>query len=761
MSNTTPFKLIIKDLDKSAQFDSNYPADSGIDSPLCRALYLQMVPTMCDQATIDEFFISLAKPTKEEFSALRSLVTPEDVSEGTVNLATYLLSTYQLIDTDGVADADEYARWFANALATIYGKKTECPVPDTNPIWNGAIAYVPTLPHSFAILGLFVNEFSPANVAKTIGDLIPLARHYSTPNMPENLMEQAKKKVFTTRIHVLAKIGMLCDGIFKDGTHIPDPATVATIVEDVKDRFSDEPKLPEWAEEKLPELDLPNPPEKSEEVVEKPAEQSKKAPIVKAEPAPTKQPAKVEPATVAEPPAKPSKEEPVADVPAKSSKVEPVTDVPAAEVPVQEEPKAEPLAEKEPPVDNVVAAEPEVAGSEEEPAESAQAADTEPEGEGDDLPDLSGIVTEDEPAESGNSEEAAPTSDAVDSFDKDIGDAADSDEPALGMKRPNIPQKVLMEIYLHASTPEQIKEAARLVEQDITSNSPNAQYLVRYVPGVTSEIIKDILTNRTASGKYVTRQLGGKGGDAIPHTNLTGGSTYTANSHSRTIGPVEVPPGFAQENSSVLWDEPVITTMGFPFINFGAPEIYTILKEKDESKVKKAYSRLKSQMKKVGLASPIKVLKDFKNAKGVRCALNRITVDAEELLGNGNRDVIASVYPRAGSTLKGSIGSVSLTRDFIVEMYKVLSPTKGARIYMDTLRMSEDEYADTLNRDGKPPLYIFIPKERLAFAKAPAGFIARLLTSNSKPTLVEARINNHFGGFVMPFKTSRLLFTEI
>ena len=59
MSNTTPFKLIIKDLDKSAQFDSNYPADLGIDSPLCRALYLQMVPTMCDQATIDEFFISL------------------------------------------------------------------------------------------------------------------------------------------------------------------------------------------------------------------------------------------------------------------------------------------------------------------------------------------------------------------------------------------------------------------------------------------------------------------------------------------------------------------------------------------------------------------------------------------------------------------------------------------------------------------------------------------------------------------------------
>ena len=201
--------------------------------------------------------------------------------------------------------------------------------------------------------------------------------------------------------------------------------------------------------------------------------------------------------------------------------------------------------------------------------------------------------------------------------------------------------------------------------------------------------------------------------------------------------------------------------MGFPFVNFGAPEIYTILKDKDESKVKKAYKKLKKQLKKIGLDSPIKVLKDFKQAKGVRCALNRITVDAEEILGNGNVDVMASVYPRVDVGMRSSIGSVSLTRDFIVEMYKVLSPTKGAKVYMDTLGMSEDEYADTLNRDGRPPLYIFIPKERLAFSKAPAGFIARLFTSNNKPTLVEAKIGTHFGGFVMPFKTTRLLFTEV
>lgn len=332
--------------------------------------------------------------------------------------------------------------------------------------------------------------------------------------------------------------------------------------------------------------------------------------------------------------------------------------------------------------------------------------------------------------------------------------------PAAPARRINVPQRVLMEIYNHASSRDQITDALRHVEQDIMDNTPNAQFLVRFVPGVTKEIIKDILVNRTASGRYINRSTG-RTGDAIPHTNLTGGTTYTAATRTRALGPVEVPPGFAQENSSVLWDEPVITTMGYPFINFGAPEIYTILKDKDEKRVKQAYKKLKKQLKKVGLSDPIKVLKDFKNSVGVPCAINRLTIDSNDLLETGNANVLATVYPRATSTMQAAIGTIPLTRDFIVEMYKVLSPTKGAKIYMDTLGMTEDEYADTLNTEGRPPIYIFIPKEKLRFKKAPAGFIARLFTSNKKPTLVEAKIGTHSGGFVMPFKTTRILFTEV
>ena len=456
--------------------------------------------------------------------------------------------------------------------------------------------------------------------------------------------------------------------------------------------------------------------------------------------------------------AAPAPAAPAAPAPAPAAEVEKAA--PAAEVE-----KAAPAA----PTADVTIAEPDVSASKEEKAapaaeveKAAPAAEVEKAAPAAGA-DLSGIVIgepEEIPADETPTEGDTPAS--GDDIDDDLDEDAlpPGSRPAAPARRINVPQRVLMEIYNHASSRDQITDALRHVEQDIMDNTPNAQFLVRFVPGVTQEIIKDILVNRTASGRYINRSTG-RTGDAIPHTNLTGGSTYTAGTRTRALGPVEVPPGFAQENSSVLWDEPVITTMGYPFINFGAPEIYTILKDKDEKRVKQAYKKLKKQLKKVGLSDPIKVLKDFKNSVGVPCAINRLTIDSSDLLETGNANVLATVYPRATSTMQAAIGTIPLTRDFIVEMYKVLSPTKGAKIYMDTLGMTEDEYADTLNTEGRPPIYIFIPKEKLRFKKAPAGFIARLFTSNKKPTLVEAKIGTHSGGFVMPFKTTRILFTEV
>ena len=745
MKDATPFELIDERLDNNPYFKREYPMVRG-GSPLCWAFYVQMVPTLCDQEVINNFFQNLSHPEDPLFQHLNDLVLEPHEHK---DLAAYLLKTYQLIDASMGNDIEEFANVFTNALETIYGERDDFAMPADNPIWDATVSNVPSAPRSMAILGLFIDDFSPDNLEATLHNQIPSQRMYSNPSTSERVVEVEKQRMYAARVAALTQIFKLCDTIFDEEKHELDPQTLSIIVEDINNKYMNTPELPDWAiGTPAPKPDIPD-----TTAIEPPA--PKVEPKVEPKPVVPTAP-KVEPKPVA-PPA-PKVEPKPAAIPAPKVEPKPAA-LPAPKV--EPKPAAIPAPKVEPKaVGDVIVSEKPAPAAPAAPPGAPLKTGTPPSTGGDS--DLSGIVIgepeEIPPGETPTEEETPASGDDVDG-DMDEG-ALPPGTPAAPARRINVPQRVLMEIYNHASSRDQITDALRHVEQDIMDNTPNAQFLVRFVPGVTQEIIKDILVNRTASGRYINRSTG-RTGDAIPHTNLTGGSTYTAATRTRSLGPVEVPPGFAQENSSVLWDEPVITTMGYPFINFGAPEIYTILKDKDEKRVKQAYKKLKKQLKKVGLSDPIKVLKDFKNSVGVPCAINRLTIDSSDLLETGNANVLATVYPRATSTMQAAIGTIPLTRDFIVEMYKVLSPTKGAKIYMDTLGMTEDEYADTLNTEGRPPIYIFIPKEKLRFKKAPAGFIARLFTSNKKPTLVEAKIGTHSGGFVMPFKTTRILFTEV
>ena len=789
--DTTPFELLDERLDNNPFFKREYPMVRD-GSPLYRAFYVQMVPTMCDQEVINNFFQNLSHPEDQLFQHLNDLVSEPHEHK---DLAAYLLKTYQLLDASMCSDIEEFASAFTNALETIYGERDDYAMPTDNPIWEATVSKVPSAPRSMAILGLFIDDFSPDNLDATLHNQIPSQRMYNNPSTSERVVEVEKQRLYAARVAALTQIFNLCDTIFNEEKHELDPQTLSIIVKDINNKHMNTPELPDWAnntpalkpgktdstaieppapkEEPKPVVPPTPKPQKIKEAkaveekhVEEPAAPAPAPAPAAPVPAPTPKVAKPAPAASAPAAANSAPAAPAVPAPAPAPKVAkpaPAASAPAAAnsapvAPAPEVEKAEPAA----PAPEVTIAEPDAsapAAAKSEPAASTPAASAAP-AAGADLSDV--VINEPEPdtpaAETPAKAETPASGDDIDG-DMDEG-ALPPGSPAAPARRINVPQRVLMEIYNHASSRDQITDALRHVEQDIMDNTPNAQFLVRFVPGVTQEIIKDILVNRTASGRYINRSTG-RTGDAIPHTNLTGGSTYTAGTRTRALGPVEVPPGFAQENSSVLWDEPVITTMGYPFINFGAPEIYTILKDKDEKRVKQAYKKLKKQLKKVGLSDPIKVLKDFKNSVGVPCAINRLTIDSNDLLETGNASVLATVYPRATSTMQAAIGTIPLTRDFIVEMYKVLSPTKGAKIYMDTLGMTEDEYVDTLNTEGRPPIYIFIPKEKLRFKKAPAGFIARLFTSNKKPTLVEAKIGTHSGGFVMPFKTTRILFTEV
>lgn len=761
-----PTKKVKTILGKSDPNQVRHKVFVGTDPRVWDVIYLQLANAGVSQETINEVY--------------------DDVRGGTLNLepnplALHLLARYKLAELNSRDDTNSVLETISDAF-DIIGNHGEFPhnpsletLEDTNPD-----AY-----QALGILSLFSPEISETVQTTDTDDkdrLMAAANmaarcvNAEVPLTDDNIKQI--EGTLTGDIKIAHSADMSNKATSTPGG-LPPVSNSSEADLDLGDIIpksrkktkpaKEEPPVP--AEEEKPAVETPTPPMGTE-----PISVSSKPPEIPPEVKPVEPPAhQVEPKPVAPPSPKAEPKPIVPPVPkvepkpvvTPSPKVDPNPVVPAApkiepKPALTSAPKVEPKPAVPPapkaeakPADGVAVSEEPVPTAPTAPEEPAAPAASD---------DLSGIViNETEPEEIPVSEKPARAELPVDSGDSDNDmdkGALPPGTPAAPARRINVPQQVLMEIYNHAGSREQITDALRQVEQDIMDNTPNAQFLVRFVPGVTQEIIKDILTNRTDSGRYINRSAG-RTGDAIPHTNLTGGSTYTAATRTRALGPVEVPPGFAQENSSVLWDEPVITTMGYPFINFGAPEIYTILKDKDEKRVKQAYKKLKKQLKKVGLSDPIKVLKDFKNSVGVPCAINRLTIDSSDLLETGNANVLATVYPRATSTMQAAIGTIPLTRDFIVEMYKVLSPTKGAKIYMDTLGMTEDEYADTLNTEGRPPIYIFIPKEKLRFKKAPAGFIARLFTSSKKPTLVESKIGTHSGGFVMPFKTTQILFTEL
>lgn len=761
-----PTKKVKTILGKSDPNQVRHKVFVGTDPRVWDVIYLQLANAGVSQETINEVY--------------------DDVRGGTLNLepnplALHLLARYKLAELNSRDDTNSVLETISDAFDVIgnHGEFLHHPSLETLEDSN------PDAYQALGILSLFSPEISETVQTTDTDDkdrLMAAANmaarcvNAEVPLTDDNIKQI--EGTLTGDIKVDHSAGMPNKATSTPGGLPPvsNSSEADLVLDDIipKSRkktkpVKEEPPVP--AEEEKPAVETPTPPMGAE-----PISVSSKPPEIPPEVKPVEPPAhQVEPKPVAPPSPKAEPKPIVPPVPkvepkpvvTPSPKVDPNPVVPAApkiepKPALTSAPKVEPKPAVPPapkaeakPADGVAVSEEPVPTAPTAPEAPAAPAASD---------DLSGIViNETEPEEIPVSEKPARAELPVDSGDSDNDmdkGALPPGTPAAPARRINVPQQVLMEIYNHAGSREQITDALRQVEQDIMDNTPNAQFLVRFVPGVTQEIIKDILVNRTASGRYINRSTG-RTGDAIPHTNLTGGSTYTAGTRTRALGPVEVPPGFAQENSSVLWDEPVITTMGYPFINFGAPEIYTILKDKDEKRVKQAYKKLKKQLKKVGLSDPIKVLKDFKNSVGVPCAINRLTIDSSDLLETGNANVLATVYPRATSTMQAAIGTIPLTRDFIVEMYKVLSPTKGAKIYMDTLGMTEDEYADTLNTEGRPPIYIFIPKEKLRFKKAPAGFIARLFTSNKKPTLVESKIGAHSGGFVMPFKTTQILFTEL
>lgn len=262
--------------------------------------------------------------------------------------------------------------------------------------------------------------------------------------------------------------------------------------------------------------------------------------------------------------------------------------------------------------------------------------------------------------------------------------------------------------------------------------------ITTYHPGVTEKAIAQLLDNQTERGEH--RPFRVTAGD--PKLKKT----------------VMIPPAFKEDKVPAIWSRAVIGSMGFPFVNFTCPPIMEIIKGTDPRAVKDAYKSVKPLFRQCGLKKPVATLKEFAHARYRNCALNAVSVDAEELFrAEPGSTVSASVIDPYSKVLKIK-GSVNLPVDFLTAFYGVLSPVNAVSQYCELTGMDSQSYLDTLAENGKPPIYILNPK-KCTFRRGPKGSLFHeLFSSKTAPVLVRARVGTHDGGFIMPEKLADLLF---
>lgn len=264
-------------------------------------------------------------------------------------------------------------------------------------------------------------------------------------------------------------------------------------------------------------------------------------------------------------------------------------------------------------------------------------------------------------------------------------------------------------------------------------------FLTTYQPGLTERAVSTLLDTYTdkASHRSLTKEL-----DTTPRSTTA-----------------VIPPAFKEDRLPAIWTRAVITSLGYPFINFTCPSIMELLRGTDPKRMRDAYKNVKALFKQCKLKKPIETLKAFAGSEYRNCMLNALCVDANELYtAEAGTSVSASVINPYSKSLSIK-GSTMVPMDFLTAFYKVLSPIQASAQYCEACGMSREDYMSYLENNGKPPMYILNPK-KVAFRRGPKGSLFHeLFSSKAKPVLVRARVSSHDGGFIIPERVVDLLFS--
>lgn len=247
-------------------------------------------------------------------------------------------------------------------------------------------------------------------------------------------------------------------------------------------------------------------------------------------------------------------------------------------------------------------------------------------------------------------------------------------------------------------------------------------------------------------------------------------------------GVFNVPEGFNGDNDTELWKSPVITTFGFPYINY-EHGLVASLKSANPDVSRAAYANFKTLLRKCKdasngvytsvwntlAASPLDTLKAFTTKPAKKLYLNTLMVDSDTLRDAALTDIIQATPISVTTPAAEFKNGVPLTKMFLTQFYKVLrvlpESTIAKNLYCKYAGIDVDEWNDAIaSNNGNPPIYILVPKTAsfgvIEEQTSLFGKLFKSLTGKTDLAFIKSSCFGTHGGFVMPKNDANNLFNE-
>ena len=257
-------------------------------------------------------------------------------------------------------------------------------------------------------------------------------------------------------------------------------------------------------------------------------------------------------------------------------------------------------------------------------------------------------------------------------------------------------------------------------------------------------------------------------------------SGIVSQSKGRTrVGPALVmPSGFGLKKNAAIWNTPVITDFGYPFLNFSSEAMLSVIKSKKDDEALKNHNlkkMFKDAAKRYGgiwkaiYSSPLTLLRQIATDVGIRCTPKYLKIDGSDLIDSDSGENVTVIPIKYYSVDAEFDGFISVPRDFLTAFYDVVDySSTSKRMYMKYAQgMSEEEFAQEItNNRGIPPFYLLVPKQAKCSkchirSGSLLGSLMNVILGRKKCTMVKTVFQGKRGCIAMETDTANILYADI